>query len=211
VDRRTVIRGLLAAMTLPTLATVSAPAAWATDSTTTMTLEAFADTVIPGAKRYPSDIAVAGVAGPPGGADVGYLELLTHPLVNLRLLLPELATALNAAAAAYAVSHLILLPWDVPPLVGLAFPHRTAVLTSLVQPARPDRLIWILMAVLASLAFDTAGHRHTPEAVQNGHPGLAYLGFPAPGSDGLWRFDQFSYGLELATPHPQTTASGNPS
>ncbi|NEA37348.1 regulator [Streptomyces sp. SID13031] len=174
-------------------------------------MEAFADTVVPGAKRYSGDAAVAGVAGPPGGADIGFLDLLRHPLVALGPLLPEMAAGLNVAATAYAVAHLIPLPWGLPPFVGLAFPHRTAVLTDLFQRDRPDRLIWILLALLVSAAFDSAPHRHTVEALSNGHPGLKFLGFPAVGPDGRWRCAEFSYGRQLANPHPATTAKGSPS
>ena len=46
--------------------------------------------------------------------------------------------------------------------------------------------------------------------VADGHPGLAWLRFPAPDADGLYRFPVFSYGRRLARRHPDTTASGSP-
>jgi hypothetical protein len=153
---------------------------------------------------------VAGVAGPPGGADVGYLDLLCHPLVGLGPLLPELVAGINVAAAAYAVAHLIAMPWGVPPFVGLSFPHRTAVVTGLFERGRPDRFVWVLLALLVSAAFDSAAARHTTEAVRNRHAGLTFLGFPAPGPDGRWRFGDFSYGRRLAAPHPATSTTGSP-
>ncbi|GAA3600707.1 DUF5987 family protein [Kribbella ginsengisoli] len=210
-DRRTVIGGLLAAIALPRLTVAPQAAVVADDSVTTVTLEAFADTLIPGAKRFPGDVAVAGAAAGPGGADVGYLQLLRDSRVKLCWALPELAVVLNMAAAAYAAGRLILLPWGVPPMAGLTFAQRTAFLPSLFRTSRSDRLIWILLAVLASIAFDSAAHLQTAEAIRNGHPGLKFLRFPPPNADGRWRFERFSYGRQLAAAHPGTTTGGSPS
>jgi hypothetical protein len=207
VDRRAVIRAALISLATLPLSTVTSTDA--TDAGTATTLEAFADTLIPGAKRFPGDAAVAGVAGPPGGADVGYLDLLRHPLVGMGPLLPGVSAALNVAAAWYATTHLILLPISVPSFVGLAHPHRTAVVDDLLHG--PDRLVWVLMAMLASAAFDSAAHRHTADAVLNGHPGMTFTRFPLPGPDGLWRYTDYSYGRKLADTHPRTTVTGNPS
>jgi hypothetical protein len=63
---------------------------------------------------------------------------------------------------------------------------------------------------MALLAFHTAAQFDTATAVRAGHPGLAWIGFPMPDRDGLWRFPRFSYERQLAREHPATTASGNP-
>jgi hypothetical protein len=60
------------------------------------------------------------------------------------------------------------------------------------------------------MAFDSAPHKHTVEAIAEGHPGLRTLGFAPPDHDGLWRFPNFSYGRKLAERHPNTTESGSP-
>jgi hypothetical protein len=60
------------------------------------------------------------------------------------------------------------------------------------------------------MAFDTAAHQHTADAIAAGHPGLAAMGFARPDADGLWRFADFSYGRPLARTHPATTSSGSP-
>ena len=60
------------------------------------------------------------------------------------------------------------------------------------------------------LAFHTAAHLDTATAVSQGHPGLAWLGFPQPDADGVWRFPTFSYRRVLASTRPGTTASGQP-
>lgn len=177
---------------------------------TRMTLEAFADTMVPGAKRYPGDAAVAGATTGPGGAHAGFADLLQLPELGITVLLPGLAASLDAAAVAYAVAHLILLPIGVPPFVGLGFTARTAVVDGLVAPAAVGRLPWVLLGLMAGIAFDAAGHLHTADAVRDGHPGLAFLRFPPPDADGVWRFPQHSYGRQLATPHPNTTPTGSP-
>jgi enediyne biosynthesis protein E8 len=60
------------------------------------------------------------------------------------------------------------------------------------------------------MAFDTAAHMHTTDAIATGHPGLAAMGFAKPDDDGLWRFPDYSYGRQLARIHPGTTPAGNP-
>jgi hypothetical protein len=60
------------------------------------------------------------------------------------------------------------------------------------------------------MAFDTAAHMHTVDAMAMGHPGLAAMGFQPPEADGLWRFADFSYRRPLANLHPRTTLSGSP-
>jgi hypothetical protein len=223
VGRRDVLRGLAAALAalplagagIAILGPVGAAAAAsgtvdAISSATKMTLEAFADTMIPGAKRYPGDAAVAGVTSGPGGAHAGFAELLQLPELGIGALLPGLATSLDAAAVAYAVAHLILLPIGVPPFVGLGFTARTAVVDDLVSPAAVGRLPWVLLGLMVGIAFDAAGHLHTVDAVRGGHPGLAFLRFPPPDADGVWRFPAHSYGRQLAIPHPNTTPTGSP-
>jgi hypothetical protein len=59
------------------------------------------------------------------------------------------------------------------------------------------------------MAFDTAAHMHTLDAIAAGHPGLAAMGITRPDADGLWRFSNYSYGRALADLHPNTTSSGS--
>jgi hypothetical protein len=180
------------------------------DGSTTATFEAFADTIVPGARRWAGDEAVVGAASGPGAVQAGAMAVFTMPALGIAGLLPATAVLLNGHAVAYAVQHLILLPWDRPAFVGLPFAHRTALVRQLTSAEEVDRLLWVAMAFLAGLAFDAAVHEDTATAVRTGHPGLAWLDFPAPNPDGLWRFPEFSYGRQLARPHPATTASGSP-
>lgn len=174
------------------------------------TLESFADTLIPGEKRFPGDRVVAGAAGGAGAVQAGAGLLLHLPEAGMEALLPELATLLNVEATAYAVRHVLVLDPTVPPLVALPFDARTALAGELLDPTHADQQIWILLAFMVFLAFHTAGFEHTADAVRRGHPGLARLRFPAADPDGLYRYPDFSYRRQLAGSHPRTTKGGSP-
>ena len=174
------------------------------------TLEAFADTLIPGEKRSPSDRAIAGAAAGAGGVQAGALAPMAWPAAGVAPALPALAAGLNVRVVAYAAPRLIVLDPTVPPLVSLGFAERTDFLVSLIDGTDPERLVWYALAGLVFIAYHTAGHLPTVGAIAAGHPGLAAIGFPAPQADGLWRFTNFSYGRPLATKHRRTTRTGSP-
>ncbi|MFE9139513.1 DUF5987 family protein [Streptomyces sp. NPDC007355] len=210
-------RGLLKALAATTALLAAGPqAAVPAEATTTLgtwntqSLEAFADTLIPGQRRYEGDWPIAGAVTGPGAVQAGALQVLTSPQLPLAPWLPGVAGLLDARALAWAATHLLLLPPTRPAFVGLPFSHRTALVTGLFDPDDLDRPVWQVMALLVGLAFDTAAHQPTTTALTNDHPGLAWIGFPAPDADGLWRFPQHSYNRPLANPHPHTTPSGSP-
>ncbi|MBB5896293.1 hypothetical protein BJ998_007489 [Kutzneria kofuensis] len=175
----------------------------------TMTLEAFADTIVPGEKRFPADRSVAGAASGGGAVVAGAIELLETPAAGVAGGLTDLARMLNEHATAYAREHGRDLDGDVPAFVALAFDDRSALVRALTGPDHPERDGWVALALFSNMAFDTAAHRHTTEAIAEGHVGLATMGFAAPDPDGLWRFPAYSYGRPLADLHPDTTASGS--
>ena len=70
---------------------------------TVATLEAFADTMVPGEKRHALDRAIAGAAPGPGAVQAGAVALLQLPELGVELLLPELAALLNTEATAWAL------------------------------------------------------------------------------------------------------------
>jgi hypothetical protein len=175
-----------------------------------MTLEAWSDTMVPGEKRSPADRAIAGAASGPGAVQAGAVDLMRFGPVGLAPALPALAAGLNAEAVRYAATAGVLLDPTVPPFVGLPFEHRTALALELLEGTLPDQLAWYGLAGVATLAFHTAGHLSTADAVRSGHPGLAWIDFPPPDSDGLWRYPVFSYRRVLAEPHPRTSATGSP-
>ncbi len=174
------------------------------------TLEAFADTLIPGEKRTPDDRAIAGAAAGPGGVQAGALDLMNFPPAGVAPALPALVAGLNTRAAQYAAAHALLLDPTVPPLVSLGFGDRTALLVELLDGSDPDQLAYFALAALVFLAYHTAGHLPLADAVRSGHPGLAAIGFPQPQADGLWHYTVFSYGRALSARHPRTATRGNP-
>lgn len=176
----------------------------------TMVLEAFADTIIPGQKRRRGDRAIAGVASGGGAVAAGAIELLEHPAGGLAPALDSLAFELNAHAKQYAADNGLDLEGSVPAFVALPFEARTALITQLTQPDHPEKQMWVGLALFSNMAYDSAPHLSTTEALAAGHPGLTDMGFEAPDSDGLWRFPSFSYGRQLADPHPDTVPTGSP-
>lgn len=176
----------------------------------TATLEAFADTIIPGEKRTPTDRSVAGAAAGGGAVAAGAVQLLEMPEGGIAPMLDDLARALNGQAAKYAAEQALPLDETVPPFVALPFPHRTALLQALLALENPEREMWVGLAIFSYMAFDSAAHMHTADAIAAGHVGLATIGFAKPDADGLWRFPEYTYGRRLATLHPDTTPSGSP-
>ncbi|MBY8870761.1 DUF5987 family protein [Micromonospora sp. PLK6-60] len=175
-----------------------------------MTIEAFADTVIPGERRFPEDRAIAGVAEGGGAVTSGALALLTSEEGGFAALLPTLVVGLNDHAQAWADKRGVALDGDVPPFVALGFADRTRLAAELMAPGHPEQELWVPLAMFSFMAWDTGADRHTVEALAAGHPGLTAMGFAPPGPDGLWRFPEFSYRRELASVHPLTTAKGDP-
>ncbi|GAT67151.1 regulator [Planomonospora sp. ID91781] len=176
----------------------------------TATLEAFADTLIPGEKRSPEDRAIAGAAAGGGAVAAGAIELLEWPATGVSDALDDFARDLNAHARAYAAEHGLVLDASAPPFVALSFEHRTALVERLTAAGHPERELWVLLSIFSYMAFDSAAHLHTRDALAAGHPGLTAMGLVPPDPDGLWRYPENSYGRELASPHPATTASGSP-
>jgi len=215
VTRRQLLKGAAAAALAWRAArwAVRPPAAFAqvsSDPATVATLEAFADTLIPGEKRSPTDRAIAGAAPGAGAVQAGALDMMGFPAAGAGPALPALAAGLNARATAFAAAHGIVLDPTVPPLVSLDFAQRTALLVQILDGNDPDQLAYFALAGLAFIAYHTAGHLHLADAVRGGHPGLAAIGFPQPDPDDLWRFPEFSYGRQLASTDPRTTRGGNP-
>lgn len=168
------------------------------------TLEAFADTLIPGEKRYANDLAIAGAVSGPGAVQGGAIEMMTYPPVGLANSLPDVALVLNLRTVLYAVTHDVKLSLQVPPFVELDFASRTALLLEILDGNGPLHDAYYALASVVFLGYNTAAYLDTAEAIRDGHPGLKALGFPPPDADGVWRFPEFSYRRVLATPHPDS-------
>ncbi|MEO6704146.1 MAG: DUF5987 family protein [Jatrophihabitantaceae bacterium] len=175
-----------------------------------MTLEAFADTIIPGNKRYPDDRAIAGVSIDGGSVAAGALELLESPAGGLSQWLGGLAGMLNGHASNFAAEQGIELDDSVPAFVSLSYEQRAQLVLVLTAWDHPERQGWVNLVMFSNMAYDTGAHLHTVDALAAGHPGLLSLGFAPPDPDGLWRFPNYTYGRPLARIHPDTTPKGSP-
>lgn len=175
-----------------------------------MVIEAYADTIIPGEPRFEGDRACAGAAPGGGAVAAGALELLTWSAGGLADQLGTMAFLLNMHAGEYAAEHDLTLDDDVPPFVALDFAQRTALVRRLTDPEHPEKQLWIGLALFSNMAYDSAAHLNTTDALAAGHPGLLAIGYATPDPDGLWRFPRFSYGRRLAPLHPNTTPTGSP-
>jgi enediyne biosynthesis protein E8 len=180
------------------------------DQVRVMTIEAFADTIVPGEKRWPDDRAVSGAAAGGGAVAAGALELLEHPASGYAAVLEPLAGALNAHASRYAEEQGRALDPSVPPFVALEHADRTRLLQELLAVDHPEKEMWVGLALFSNMAFDSAAHMGTHAALAAGHPGLLTIGYHRPDADGLWRFPEYSYGRPLAPLHPHTTSTGSP-
>jgi hypothetical protein len=175
-----------------------------------MTLEAYADTIIPGERRGPDDRAVAGAVSGGGAVASGAVELMASPEGGLAGTLDSLAEGLNEHARDYATRIGLDPDPTVPPFVSLEFDDRVALAQELLAPGHPEQELWVALAMFSSMAWDTGAHMHTADALAAGHPGLTSMGFMPADPDGIWRFPRFSYGRALAAVHPRTTSKGDP-
>ncbi|MGH8868403.1 MAG: DUF5987 family protein [Actinomycetes bacterium] len=221
-SRREVMRGLAAALAAwqvgspvaagaatdpgcpDVLSGVADPTVGLVGDHTRATVEAFADTLVPGEKPGRGDRVVAGATGVPGAVQAGVVDLLTMPEAQVHAYLPSVAVLLDAQATVYAAGNGGLPNPGVPPFVGLPVDERSALCSELLAPGGlvdEDQQLLTLFALLVFVAFHTAGHLRTAAAVSTGHPGLRWIGFPKPEADGSWRFPEFSYGAQSAGQH----------
>ncbi|WP_103513064.1 DUF5987 family protein [Streptomyces sp. SM13] len=176
----------------------------------TVTLEAYADTIVPGEKRWPGDRAVAGVSTGGGAVTAGALELLRWDATGIHDGLEDLASRVNDHARTYAEQTDLTPDASLPPFVALDYDDRVRLIQELTTPGHPEKDFWVLLSLFCNMAYDSAAHLHTAQALDAGHPGLAAMGITQPDADDLWRFQEFGYGRQLAAHHPDTTSTGSP-
>ncbi|MFR9753631.1 DUF5987 family protein [Nocardia sp. 004] len=177
-------------------------------TTETTTLEAFADTVIPGRKRHEHDRAIAGVSSLPGAVEAGALTVLQDPAAGIEDGIAEMAHLLNDHARARAAEIGVAVGADLP-FADLDYSARRGLVADLSAPGAPLRDFWFLLALFSYMAYDSAPHRDTATAIAEGHPGLLALGFARPDENGHWGFERASYRQPMARLHPDTDENGN--
>jgi hypothetical protein len=173
--------GGLVLSSLPVAERVLAAAApaLAAPSVTDGTLQAFADTLIPGRKAARTDLgneihpkAIAGVDGEPGAVQADTLLLYHHPLIGFDVAEPAFLADLEARSLLRGGQFL-----------DLSFAKRVAVCVDGLAGSNPTAVVWELAAAVPFAAFLCAATQRnatidTASGLQvMGHPGTAPHGY----------------------------------
>lgn len=160
------------------------------------TLQAFADTIIPGRRATRTDLgnaihpeAIAGVDSLPGAVETDALALYHHPLAGFDTLEPAFLADLESRAAQQGG-----------PFLSLPFAARTRVVASGLSFENSERLLWEAAAAVPFTAFCAAALVEEQTAAKAS--GYAVMGLPGRAPHGYQR--DFSYRRRLArerTPH----------
>jgi len=177
------------------LGAVEAPSAPPADAT----LQAFADTIIPGRRVAHTDLgdpihprAIAGVDPLPGAVEADSLRLCHDPLIGFDALEAPFLADLSARALAVGRGPFLLLPFEQrvqTVLAGLDFGNST-------------RTLWEAAAAVPFEAFCGAGE-HAVGTSENAS-GYRVMGYPGAAPDGYQR--DYSYGRPLSR---ERTRDGN--
>ena len=172
-------------------------AALAAPSLADGTLQAFADTLIPGKKATRTDLgneihprAIAGVHPEPGAVQADSLLLYHHPLIGFDLVEAAFLADLEARSL-LRLGQFIDLPFD----------KRVAVCVDGLGASNPTAQVWQLAAAVPFAAFlCTATQKN---ATIDRSSGLQVMGFPGTAPNG---YADFSYRRALST---ERTTSGS--
>src|SRR6266480_4628782 len=153
--RRTGVVGLsaLVASAVPYARQLLDPAAAVADvNLLDGTLQAFADTILPGRKAATTDLgneihplAIAGVDALPGAVEADALALFHHPLIGFDALEPALLADLSARSLPQGADFL-----------DLPFDKRVGVLVAGLDFDNPARVVWEAAAAVPFTAFCAA-------------------------------------------------------
>jgi hypothetical protein len=154
------------------------------------TLQAYADTMLPGRKALTTDLgneihplAIAGVDNEPGAVEADALLLYHDSLVGFDALegpfLSELSTRSLVRGA---------------PFLNLAFEQRVEVCLEGLAPSNPSVLVWEAAAAVPFTAFLAAAEQS--EATIDTSSAYQVMGYPGTAPNG---YAEFSYKRKLAT------------
>ena len=153
------------------------------------TLQAFADTILPGRKVAATDLgntihplAIAGVDPLPGAVEADALALFHHPLIGFDALEPALLADLSARSLLVGADFL-----------DLPFGKRVGVLIAGLDFDNPSRVVWEAAAAVPFTAFCAAALVRNATAAQAS--GYHVMGLPGIAPNG---YRDFSYGRRLA-------------
>jgi hypothetical protein len=153
------------------------------------TLQAFADTILPGRKAERTDLgnsihpqAIAGVDQRPGAVEADALALYHHPLVGFDALQPAFLGELETRSVPQGG-----------PFLTLPFEKRVAVCLDGLALANPSRAVWEAAAAVPFTAFCAAAL--VPEQTADRASGYRVMGLPGAAPNGYRRY---SYRRKLA-------------
>jgi len=190
--------GALVAAALPAAGLVAPPRAQALGLPSLVglpiadgTLQAFADTLIPGRRASRTDLgdpidprAIAGVDSEPGAVEADALRLFHDPLIGFDALEGPFLADLSARALALRQGAFLLLPYQ----------DRVRVVLAGLDFGNPTRVLWEAAAAVPFTAFCGAGEH--PRGTSAGCSGYRVMGYPGEAPDGYQH--DFSYGRPLS-------------
>jgi hypothetical protein len=153
------------------------------------TLQAFADTMLPGRIATRTDLgrpihalAIAGVDDRPGAVEADALALYHHREIGFDALAPVFIAELEARSLLHGS-----------PFLELPFAKRVATCLAGLAFANPTRLVWEAAAAVPFTAFCAAAL--TPNATAANASGYRVMGLPGAAPAG---YHGFSYGRRLS-------------
>jgi hypothetical protein len=168
---------------------LAAHPAYAAVSSDDATLQAFADTIVPGRKAATTDLgdeihpdAIAGVDEEPGAVEADVLRLYHHPLTGFDALEPVFLAELATRSLQQSGSFL-----------SLGFDDRLAVLMGALSFDNPDRVLYEAAAAVPFTAFCAAAVHEV--GTSGNASGYRVMGYPGAAPQGYRRY---SYGRRLA-------------
>lgn len=168
---------------------LAANPAYAAVSMDDATMQAFADTIIPGRKAETTDLgdeihpdAIAGVDDEPGAVEADAIRLYHHPLTGFDVLEPAFLADLGTRSLQQGGSFL-----------ALDFDARTAVLLQALSFDNPDRVLYEAAAAVPFTAFCAAAVHEV--GTSKNASGYRVMGYPGAAPQGYRRY---SYGRQLA-------------
>jgi hypothetical protein len=193
-------RGLLARASAAAALLALSPAVPRADAATPDpdgTLQAFADTIVPGRKVERTALgapihpaAIAGVDPEPGAVEADALALFHHPNIGFDALEPAFLAELESRSAPRGAQFL-----------DLPFDARVAVCVEGTAYDNPTRLLWEAAAAVPFTAFCAAAVH--PVGTSSNASGYRVMGYPGAAPNGYRRF---SYRRKLAR---ERTRGGN--
>lgn len=182
--------GALVASALPAAERIFVSEADASVLLPDATLQAFADTMLPGRKVLTTDLgneinplAIAGVDNEPGAVESDALLLYHDPLIGFDALEAPFLAELSARSLTRGA-----------PFLNLPFEERVEVCLEGLAPSNPSVEVWEAAAAVAFTAFLAAAEQI--EATIETSSAYQVMGYPGTASNG---YAEFSYRRKLAT------------